>query len=176
MAKLNLSSPWVMYYRKLSAFFKEDPEVRITYDEIEQEIKLYVYNAEKAVALENLLPSEQVFGNVTLYVAIVPANKTTFDSVKAASSINSIIANEIIHICFNNKAVVDIKVVDGIMTNRMTFVIFRKEVVQWFSDDISDYHGIHSTLYQDLAKEIFGNIDGVFFCTDNEMELKNAWL
>ncbi len=173
MARLNLSPPWVVYYRKLSAFFKEDSEVRITYDEIEQEIKLYVDNAEKAVALENLLPSEQVFGNVTLYITIVPANKTTFDSVKAAYSTNS---SDIIHICFNNKAVVGIKVVDGIMTNRMTFVIFKKEVVQYFTDDIGDYHGIHSTLYQDLAKEIFGNIDGVFFCTDNEMELGNTWL
>ena len=173
MAKLNLSPPWVVYYRKLSAFFKEDPEVRITYDEIEQEIKLYVDNAEKAVALEKLLPHEQNFGNVTLYITIVPANKTTFDSVKAGNSTN---LNDIIQICINNKAVVGVKVVDGIMTNRMTFVIFRKEVVQWFSDDISDYHGIHSTLYQDLAKEIFGNIDGVFFCTDNEMNIENVWL
>lgn len=173
MAKLNLSSPWVMYYRKLSAFFKEDPEVRITYDEIEQEIKLYVDNAEKAVALENLLPHEQNFGNVTLYITIVPANKTTFDSVKAAYSTSS---SNIIQICFNNKAVVGVKIVDGIMTNKMVFVIFKKEVVQYFTDDIGDYHGICSTLYQDLAKEIFGSIDGVFFCTDNEMELGNAWL
>lgn len=173
MAKLNLSPPWVVYYRKLSAFFKEDPEVRITYDEIEQEIKLYVDNAEKAVALENLLPHEQNFGNVTLYITVVPANKTTFDSVKATYSTSS---SDIIHICFNNKAVVGIKVVDGIMTNRITFVIFRKEVIQYFTDDIGDYHGICSTLYQDLAKDIFGNIDGVFFCTDNEMNIENAWL
>lgn len=173
MAKLKLSPPWVVYYRKLSAFFKEDPEVRITYDEIEQEIKLYVDNAEKAVALEKLLPHEQNFGNVTLYITVVPANKTTFDSVKVAYSTSS---SDIIQICFNNKAVVGVKVVDGIMTNRITFVIFKKEVVQWFSDDIGDWHGICSTLYQDLAKEIFGNIDGVFFCTDNEMNIENAWL
>ena len=173
MAKLNLSSPWVVYYRKLSAFFKEDSEVRITYDEIEQEIKLYVDNAEKAVALEKLLPHEQNFGNVTLYITVVPANKTTFDSVKVAYSTSS---SDIIQICFNNKAVVGVKVVDGIMTNRITFVIFKKEVVQYFTDNIGDYHGICSTLYQDLAKEIFGNIDGVFFCTDNEINIGNAWL
>ena len=173
MAKLNLSSPWVVYYRKLSAFFKEDSEVRITYDEIEQEIKLYVDNAEKAVALEKLLPHEQNFGNVTLYITVVPANKTTFDSVKVAYSTSS---SDIIQICFNNKAVVGVKVVDGIMTNRITFVIFKKEVVQYFTDNIGDYHGICSTLYQDLAKEIFGNSDGVFFCTDNEINIGNAWL
>lgn len=38
MAKLNLSPPWVVYYRKLSAFFKEDPEVRITYTDNEMEL------------------------------------------------------------------------------------------------------------------------------------------
>ena len=173
MAKLNLSPPWVVYYRKLSAFFREDSEVRITYDDIEQEIKLYVNNAEKAVALENLLPSEQNFGNVTLYITIVPANQTCFDSVKAGYSTNMI---DIVRALFDNKAVVGIKVVDGIMTNKMTFVIFKKEVVQYFTDDIGDYHGICSTLYQDLAKEIFGSIDGVFFCTDNEIELGNTWL
>ncbi len=175
MAKLNLSPPWVTYYRKLSAFFKEDSEIRITYDDIEQEIKLYVDNAEKAVALEKLLPSEQVFGNVTLYVTIVPANKTTFDSVKAGH-FTSTKMTDIVCALIDNKAVTDIKVVDGIMTNKMIFVIFKKEVVQWFSDSISDWHGLTSTLYQDLAKEIFGNIDGVFFCTDNEMEFGSAWL
>lgn len=175
MAKLNLSPPWMVCYRKLSAFFKEDSEVRITYDEIEQEIKLYVDNAEKAVVLEKLLPSEQVFGNVTLYITIVPANKTSFDSVKAGHS-TSTKMTDIVRALVNNKAVTDIKVVDGIMTNKMVYVIFRKEVIQYFTDDIGDYHGICSTLYQDLAKEIFSNIDGVFFCTDNEMELGNAWL
>ena len=169
MAKLNLSPPWVVYYRKLSAFFREDSEVKITYDDIEQEIKLYVDNAEKAVALENLLPKEQNFGNVTLYITIVPANKTCFDSVKAGNSTN---LNDIIRICFNNKAVVSVKIVDGIMTNKMIFVIFKKEVVQWFSDSISDWHGLTSTLYQDLAKDIFGDISGVFFCTDNGMDEK----
>ena len=109
MAKLNLSPPWVVYYRKLSAFFREDSEVKITYDDIEQEIKLYVDNAEKAVALENLLPKEQNFGNVTLYITIVPANKTCFDSVKAGNSTN---LNDIVRICFNNKAVVGVKIVD----------------------------------------------------------------
>lgn len=172
MAKLNLSPPWVMYYRKLSTFFKEDSEVRIVYDDIEQEIKLYVNNAEKAVALEKLLPSEQVFGNVTLYITIVPANKTCFDSVKAGRSANM---NDIMCALFNNKAVVGIQVVDGIMTNKITYVVFRKEVIQYYTDNIGDYHGICSTLYQDLAKDIFGDINGVFFCTDSDTHVEAAW-
>lgn len=39
MAKLNLSPPWAVYYRKLSTFFKEDSEVRITYTDNEMNIE-----------------------------------------------------------------------------------------------------------------------------------------
>ena len=34
------------------------------------------------------------------------------------------------------------------------------------NDDLSDAHGICSTLYQDLAKEVFGESEGIFFCTE----------
>ena len=60
----------------------------------------------------------------------------------------------------------------------MTFIVFEKVVVQWFSDSIGDWYGLTSTLYQDLAKDIFGNIDGVYFCTDNGMDekIEMPWL
>ena len=48
----------------------------------------------------------------------------------------------------------------------MRYVLFKKEVVQYDSDDISDFHGVCSTLYQDLAKEIIGEDEGIYFCTD----------
>lgn len=167
MAKLNLSPPWVVYYRKLSAFFKEDSEVHVVYDDVEMEVKLYVENADKATALEKMLPKEQEFGNVKLYVTIVPANGLTtttgYDILKAFEG---------------NGAVHETHVVDGFMQNKMTFIVFKKVVVQWFSDSIGDWHGLTSSLYQDLAKDIFGDISGVFFCTDNGMDekIEMPWL
>lgn len=166
MAKLNLSAPWEIYYKKLSTFFAEDPEVHVVYDDVEMEVKLYVENADKATALEKMLPKVQEFGNVKLYVTIVPANGLTtttgYDVLKAFEV---------------NGAVHETHVTDGFMQNKMYFIVFEKVVVQYFTDSIGDWHGLTSTLYQDLAKDIFGNIDGVYFCTDNGMgeELESVW-
>ena len=64
MARLNLSPPWITYYRQLNAFFSEDPEVRVVFDDTSEDdgeyiIKLYVNNIAKTEALEALLPKEK---------------------------------------------------------------------------------------------------------------------
>ena len=43
--------------------------------------------------------------------------------------------------------------------------VFAKEVVQYWNDSLSDPYGKVSTLYQDIAKDIFEDTDGVMFCT-----------
>ena len=170
MAKLNLSPPWEIYYKKLSVFFAEDPDVRIVYDNIEQEIKIYVENSEKAVALTKLLPREKEFGNIKLTITIIPANM-----IKASNT--SDITNEDVFLAFDgNEAVDDIKVISGIMTNSLIYVIFAKKVVSYFTDDLGDYNGICSTLYQNLAKEIFIEIPNVFYCTDVVSMIQTGWL
>ena len=41
--------------------------------------------------------------------------------------------------------------------NSFTYVVFEKEVVQYWNDNLGDINGLRSTLYQDLAKEIFAD-------------------
>ena len=45
-------------------------------------------------------------------------------------------------------------------------MLFDKTVVQYPNDDIGDYYKECSTLYQDLAKDLIGEEEGVHFCTD----------
>ena len=52
--------------------------------------------------------------------------------------------------------------------NPITYVVFVNEVVQYFNDDLGDVYGQCSTLYQEIAKDVFGETEGVFFCTDVE--------
>lgn len=54
------------------------------------------------------------------------------------------------------------------MSNPMDFIVFEKEVIQYFDDNLGDLFGIRSTLYQDLANEVFEDHPGVFFNTDIE--------
>ena len=155
MSKLKLAAPWTIYYRQMQALFNKDKDVRVIFDEDTPAVNIYVGNNTKAAALTKLLPEKQTFGNIVLKINVVPGNE-------GAQSSLGLIQDAL----YGNEAVVDIVPVTGVFTNPLLYVIFAKEVVQFFNDDLSDAHGICSTLYQDLAKEILGQLPGVYFCTD----------
>ena len=155
MSKVNLSSPWVTFYREVDALFAEDQEVTVVFDEDECELKLYVENAAKADALTQLLPSERVFGNVTVKVTVIPANE------KSPSKI------QLFRTAFEgNNALSYTETVEGVFTNPISYVVFENKVVQYFNDDLGDAHGICSTLYQNIADDLFEDCEGIYFCTD----------
>lgn len=151
---VKLSSPWVEYYRKVESMFKDDPEIHIMYDEDNgPSLKLYVDSASKASALSELLPTEKEFGNVTLQISIVPANplETKLDLLTEAFR--------------GNPAFSFIKTVT-LFAKPVTYFVFKNKVVQYYLDNLADINGNKSTLYQDLALDIFGEQDSIFFCTD----------
>lgn len=154
MKNTKMVSPWIEYYRKVEAFFEKDPSVTVIFDDEAKNLKLFVKGSAKADALTQLLPSERTFGNVTMTISVIPANeeKTKADLFRDALS--------------GNEALVKIADIIGVFTNPISYIIFEKEVVQYWNDDLSDAHGVCSTLYQELAKEIFGSNEGIFFCTD----------
>ena len=156
MARLTLSAPWVIYYRQLDALFSRDEEVKVIFDEDNNEIRLYVDNGSKADALTQLLPVEKEFGNYTLKITVIPGN----DVLMAKGSL--------VEAAFEGNRAFAYSETVQLGTNTMTFIVFIKEVVQYYTDNLGDIHGIHSTLYQDLAEEIFDHIDGVYYCTDVE--------
>ena len=49
----------------------------------------------------------------------------------------------------------------------MSFAVFAKEVVQYYNDDLTDINGLKSTLYEDIARDVF-DIDGINYCTSKE--------
>lgn len=170
MAKITLTPPWLTYYHELQALFKEDPTVRVLYDENEYEVKLYVEEAEKAELLYKYLKSEENFGNITLKVTVVPANhpkKTGYTNLSPFEIIFK-----------DNAAVSYVHTVNGIIVKDLTYVVFKNKVVQFYTDDIGDINGYCSTLYEDIAREVFTNHEGIFFCTDlaikSTLEMNNS--
>ena len=155
MEKMNMSAPWVLYYRKIEALFGKDPEISVVFDDENNIIRLYVDNQEKAEAIDKLLPDEKTFGNVTISTVVIPANKV---AESKASIFQTAFAG--------NPAFAYTQVVDGVFSNPISYVVFKNEVVQYFADNMHDIHGYESTLYQDIAKEVFGEEGGICFCTD----------
>ena len=72
-----------------------------------------------------------------------------------------------------NTAVSFIYTIDGIFSNPLTYVVFLNEVVQYFNDNLGDINGNRSTLYEDIARDVFENVDATFFCTDTPEGLEN---
>ena len=154
MEKLNLSAPWITFAHEITALFEKDPEIKVIYDNDEAIVKLYVENAEKAEALQALLPESRSFGNVTVKIVVIPAN--ALDERPTSLFLKAFEGNPVL------SYVKDVECPLG----KFNYVVFRNEVVQFFNDQLDDVNGNKSTLYQDIAKDVFEEKNtAVFFCT-----------
>lgn len=174
MAKFNLKSPWDEFYSKVDCLFKYDHQIKVILDVQNYVLNLYVDDPDKALALYQLMPPEKVFGNIVLEVKVIPANDIELvdETMTDAEAFKVLFAN--------NPIITDIVTIDHCIFSGMTYIIFEPDVVQYFKDDISDAYGLRSTLYQELAKEVFGSHNGIFFCTDKVNEgsdiVFRAWI
>lgn len=149
----------MLIYRQINALFAKDPDIRVVFDEENAKISLFAADCEKAAALDKILIGEYTFGNVKLSINVVPPNGF---APKTKTSPADLFAAALA----KNRALSYIRAIEGVFSNDITYIVFANEVVQYFSDDLSDINGLCSTLYQDIAKSIFKEIHGVYFCTD----------
>lgn len=158
MGNLGLQAPWVTFAEEVKEFFKEDPDIKIEYkDDNPYEIKLFVEDSEKADALMKLIPAVRMFGNITFKVTIIPADEDEqpdvadlFEKAFAGNPVLSFVVNQD----------------DPAVGPTATYVVFANKVVQFYNDDLSDYYRNKSTLYQEIASDVFGDVRGVYFNTD----------
>ena len=153
--KTGLSAPWEIYYSEMEALFGQDDEIHIERDFTDEEktITLMVDNQDKANALERLLPKEKVFGNVTVRIEIKPANFDEYDIVKIYKK------------AFNGNPVLEDVFTADVPGSESAFFVFKNKVVRFYADNIRDYQGKRSTLYETIAEDVFGVEENVFFCT-----------
>lgn len=150
---LTLSSPWMEYYRKLEAMFQYDEDIHLVMDNDQPEIKIFVDNPVKADALAKLLPVEKEFGNVKLAITVIPADieATKLNLLKWA---------------FSGNPVLNYILPSDTPFGTFNYVVFSKEVVQYFNDNMRDLNGNTSTLYESLARDLFGEDADICYCTD----------
>lgn len=164
--RLKLSPPWVTYVNELMALFGEDPDIKIVYDEKLVKVKLYVAKTEKATALDYLLPREFHCGSVYLTVSVIYPNEEKDVNLAQAT------VKELFDTAFDGNPVYSFsRSVNCLFSNTITYVVFKNKVVQFFNDNLNDIYGNLTTLYEDIAMDIFVDYDGegpqgVFYCTD----------
>lgn len=151
---LRLSPPWNTIYRKITAFFKGDDEITVKPLETTGRnwiITIETPNSDKAFALENIMRTEYSFGNVSVKVKFAVTNETA----KKATILSDDLYETYLTALSSTPAVTDIKKVKNFVQDEFVIVELKKEVVQFYNDDISDYYGNWNGLYTDIAKEIF---------------------
>lgn len=153
---MKLAAPWVIWYREVEELFRDDKEVTFSFNEDEKKITLFVVDPIKADAIKKLLPEEKDFGNVTIAIDVVTrtAEGSVIDLIKIAFAGNPAL-ERILHL-------------DTPLTGSVDYVMFKKEVVQFFNDDLGTPTGICSTLYQDIAKHILPEDAAVHYCTETD--------
>ena len=160
--RFKLSPPWVEYVNKLEALFDGDPQIAFNVNYDKMTVALAGNNGDKNAALQRLLPTEKTFGNITLKIIVDgPISNIAFPTQK-----------DLFDCAFKGNPAYAYSVTPGneVWFFSMTYVVFKNCVVQFFNDNLNDCHGIISTLYQDIAAEIFAdaNLNGVYYNTDVE--------
>ena len=143
---LQLSPPWNQYYSSIKALFDEDPDLLIG-DLVESEDGGYEFdiasgNAIKLAALQRLIKNVVQFGNVDLVINFVYEDDgKDYSSAIAKAAFDG------------NPHVRAIATHLQPVTQEPDYaaVIFQKEVIQFYNDDISDYYSHCSTLAADIA-------------------------
>lgn len=150
-----LSSPWDIFVKQLKELFKDDPDITVVLFTEEEPyiIDILVDSEDKYNALTQLMPPEKEFGNVKVHIRVVPSNKEKTDA-------------DLFAILFK-----DNPVLRGIVPrtlpagDEINFLMFKPEVAQYYADNLMDPYGNNNELYADIAREVFGNRDGIQYST-----------
>ncbi len=141
-SQTKLSPPWVTWAREAMALFEHDEEVTVELDEDAPSLAIRVTNAIKADALAQIVPTEMQFGNVTLGIAVIPANEEATDEQvwRWAFDGNPALAGT------------DVEALpDG---SPATFALFAPECAQWFADDLTNPLGLQTKTYEQIARDV----------------------
>lgn len=160
---LGLQSPWITTYNKIFAIFGRDEDLvfsNVEKDSTEEGVYSFTItsnNSVKLSAIEKIMKNEFTFGNVTLRVKFI------YETENAAT----ITASDFKNAFSGNNILSKVETIETPWKFNRTFVVFGREVIQFYNDDITDFYGNFNGLAEDIAQDIFKPVENdISFCTD----------
>lgn len=166
-----LSPPWYVYHNKVKAMFGRDPQVSVRelakMDDGSYSYLVLVSELKKAAAIKYLLPAEVDFGNVRVNATILGPNE---NSIAVSENAVRKKPTELLADAFTGNPIYVKFYEVSFYGLEKCYCIFAKEVIQFYSDDLTDYLGNCNTLAEDIAREIFNPEVARFidYCTYGE--------
>ena len=156
---VQLSPPWYILRNKI--FYLLDPDEELMVSELIEDkkgsyiIKITSENGEKLEALKKVLKESFEFGNVTVKVEFehVRDDEITIEDYETAFAGNA-------------------NFVEAVETGKglfqgLRYIVFAKEILQFFDDDLSDLYANFNGIVADVAKEVCKKYENVYFSTDD---------
>lgn len=146
-----LSPPWHIYRKKLRSLFEEDDQVNVG-ELVEGAAGQYtaeitVSDKEKQAALQQIIIQNVEIGNIKITFTF--ADPLDIPQANGDVSLETFIA------AFKgNPILVKAMRAETPVGGTQCFAIFKKEVIQFYADNIADYYGNYNGLAVDIAKEV----------------------
>lgn len=161
--KVALEAPWETYRKELFNLLTPDHELMVSdhvtfVSESVYEINVFSTNYNKIMALKKILYNEVVFGNVTLKITFAyvgPDNENNTQAWRDAFEGNPLFDR-----------IESVGTPDGSTIN---YAIFNRDIISFFDDDLSDYHGNKHMIVADLVKDVVSD-KSVHPCTEFDAE------
>ena len=156
--KLGLSAPWVTYQGLVATLFKDDADITVSYlDEDEKTFTVSCSNPDKYMLLSKYLKPSATFGNVTVTVKL---EYTGTDPIKRG------IADDMKKLFAGNPILEDVMEADTPFGD-MVYLLFTRNAVGFYNDDLSNPWGNTNFLACDVAKAVLNPMTSVSLTTNN---------
>lgn len=155
--KFEMSAPWYVFHSQVKKLFEQDNEVNV--DETLQEsddlgytFGIYSDNKEKLQAIKKLIGSKIVFGSIPVIIDYGENGEDAASIWEKAFTGNPLFC----------------KVVKNDMPiyGSCNYALFKRDIVSFYGDDLSDINGNLHYIVADLVKEVVSNTGNVFVCTE----------
>jgi hypothetical protein len=161
--KVSLEAPWETYRKELYNLLTPDHELMVSdhtsfVSESVYEATISSTNYNKLMALKKILNNEVVFGNVTLKISFeydAPVDEDNSQDWRDAFEGNPLFDR-----------IESVGTPDGSTVN---YAIFNREIISFFDDDLSDYHGNKHMIVADIVKDVISDTS-VYPCTEFDAE------
>ena len=144
--------------------FGRDPEVHVKdlaeIGECRYSYMILISDKEKAKAIKAILPQNVKMGNIEIDLAILGPDEDDIDPLDKSDS-------EIYEKAFSENPIFEKTAVRSFGPFETSYCIFKKEVIQFWNDDLYDYYGNYSRLASDIARELF-NPSEIQYCISAE--------
>ena len=151
-----MMSPWDEYVQAAKSLFEDDPDVVVEdatlLESGDYRVVVRVHGDDKAESISELMPTELTYGNVTLYIDVVPDNEaelTVADHIRRAFAGNPLYIDVV-------------EPTTSLTTFGAVYVLFMPSCVQYYSDNLGSPYGATTCTVEEVVRKVLSLPDGVF--------------